>query len=153
MSDEKYDADISAWSGIQGTLLRRIAAGERVNSDAIDWDNIAGEIEDVARREQDRLYGALRTALVHMLKWEVQPSLRSGSWRSAVVKARERMAKIVRDSPTLRSYPNLVLTEAFSSARRIAEAETGLSDLPEACPWTIEQVLDHGCWPDGLEAQ
>jgi hypothetical protein len=27
-----------------------------------------------------------------------------------------------------------------------AGAETGLGGLPKACPWTIDQVLDHAFW-------
>jgi hypothetical protein len=31
------------------------------------------------------------------------------------------------------------------AARRIVEAEIG---LPEACPWTIDQVREHKFWPE-----
>jgi hypothetical protein len=136
-----YDTDVAAWAEQQADALRRRAANE------IDWENVAEEIEDVARRNRDRIYGALVTAITHLLKWQFQPEMRSGAWRSAAVKARDRIAKLVRDSPSLRNYPAAVLAEAYSSARRVAEAETGLGGLPEACPWSIEQVLDHAFWP------
>ena len=42
MSD--YDLDFYAWSQRQGSLLRRLAAGERVNDANLDWPNIADEI-------------------------------------------------------------------------------------------------------------
>jgi Domain of unknown function DUF29 len=45
MSD-LYDTDILAWSKRQADLLRRVAAGERVN-DQVDWGNVAEEIEDI----------------------------------------------------------------------------------------------------------
>jgi hypothetical protein len=151
---ELYDTDVAAWSNQQAALLRRMAAGEQVN-DQVDWRNIAEEIEDVAKRDRDRIYGALVTALTHLLKWRFQPEMRSGAWRSAVVRARDRIAKLTTDSPSLRSYPAAVLAEAYPAARRAAEAETELVGLPQTCPWTIEQVLDHGFWPqaeppDGL---
>jgi hypothetical protein len=139
MSD--YDTDVAAWAVQQADALRRRAANE------IDWDNVAEEIEDVAGRHRDRIYGTLQTALVHLLKWQFQPYQRSNSWRASVVKARERIAKLRRDIPTLASYPGEQLADAYVSGRRIAEAETGLVGLPETCPWTIEQVLDHGYWP------
>jgi hypothetical protein len=44
-----YDEDILAWSERQGTLLRRIAAGERVNEPDLDWGNVAEEIESAGR--------------------------------------------------------------------------------------------------------
>lgn len=113
-----YDSDIAAWAEQQADALRRRAANE------IDWENVAEEIEDVARRDRDRIYGALLTAITHLLKWQFQPEMRSGTWRSAIVRARDRIAKLVKDSPSLRSYPTAVLPEAYPSARRAAEAET-----------------------------
>src|SRR5262249_51183644 len=92
-------------------------------------------------------YGALVTSIMHLLKWQFQPEMRSGAWRSAVVRARDRIAKLVKDSPSLRSYPGAVLAEAYPPARRAAAAETGLPGLPASCPWTIDQVLDHDFWP------
>jgi hypothetical protein len=140
MSD-LYEADIAAWAEQQADALRRRAANE------IDWENVAEEIEYVARRDRDRIYGALVTAITHLLKWQSQPEMRSGAWRSAVVKARDRIAKLVKDSPSLRNYPATALAEAYPAARRVAEAETGLPGLPDSCPWTIDQVLDHAFWP------
>ena len=140
MSD-LYEADIAAWAEQQADALRRRAANE------IDWENVAEEIEYVARRDRDRIHGALVTAMTHLLKWQFQPEMRSGAWRSAVVKARDRVGKLVKDSPSLRDYPTAVLGEAYPAARRAAEAETGLTEMPESCPWTIAQVLDHAFWP------
>ena len=40
-----------------------------------------------------------------------------------------------------------LLAEAYPSGRGKAEAETGLVGLPESCPWTIDQVLEHAFWP------
>src|SRR5262245_32330424 len=40
-----YDTDILLWSEHQAELLRRHAAGERVNDAALDWPNIVEEIE------------------------------------------------------------------------------------------------------------
>jgi hypothetical protein len=47
----------------------------------------------------------------------------------------------------LASYPANKLADAYLRGREDAEAETGLPDLPAACPWTIEQVLDRTFWP------
>jgi len=149
MSD-LYDTDIVPWAEQQAALLRRRAQGDLINDAELDWQNIAEEIEDVSRRDRDRLYGALRTACTHLLKWQFQPAMRSNAWRAAIVKARSRVVKLIKDSPTLRPYPAAVIDDAYADALRIAEAETGLANLPRACPWTIEQVLDHEFWPEPL---
>ena len=46
MPDGLYDCDALTWSDQQAELLRRLAAGERVN-DQLDWPNIIEEIEGV----------------------------------------------------------------------------------------------------------
>jgi hypothetical protein len=43
---ELYETDILAWSRHQSDVLRRLAAGERVN-DQVDWPNVIEEIESV----------------------------------------------------------------------------------------------------------
>ena len=51
-----YDTDAVTWAKQQAALLRRLAAGERVN-DQVDWENVVEEIEDVGRpraRQGDR---------------------------------------------------------------------------------------------------
>jgi hypothetical protein len=146
MSD-LYESDSARWAEEQADLLRRMAAGERVN-DQVDWLNIVEEIADVARRDRDRIYGQLVTLCLHLLKWRFQSDHRSNSWRGSVVGARDRIAKLIKDSPSLAAYPASVLGEAYPPGRRKAEAETGLSDMPEACPWSIEQMLDHAFWPE-----
>ena len=47
-----YEADVYVWSQRQGALLRRLAAGERVNDADLDWPNIAEEIETLGRSER-----------------------------------------------------------------------------------------------------
>jgi hypothetical protein len=138
---ELYEDDIAAWAARQADLLRRRA------SNKLDWDNIAEEIADVGRSEEREVESRLAIACEHLLKWEFQPRLRSNSWRSSVVQARTRIARVIRRNPSLKSYPATVLADAYQDGRDVAEAETGLLHLPETCPWTVEQVLDRSFWP------
>jgi hypothetical protein len=75
MSD-LYDEDIVLWSERQSELLRRRAAGELVHDAALDWPNIAEEIESMGRVEQDQLTNQLAILLAHLLKWRFQPDRR-----------------------------------------------------------------------------
>ena len=45
-----YDADVLLWSERQADLLRRLAAGERVN-DQVDWENVIEEVESVGSEQ------------------------------------------------------------------------------------------------------
>jgi hypothetical protein len=49
MADDLYDTDILPWTEQQAGLLRRAAAGARVNG--LDWPNLIEEIEDLGRSE------------------------------------------------------------------------------------------------------
>ena len=59
MSD--YGTDVLAWSVEQAGLLRRRAAGELVNDSALDWPNIAEEIELVGQSERYRIQSHIGT--------------------------------------------------------------------------------------------
>ncbi len=50
MPDDLYDRDFLAWSEHQAALLRRLAAGERVDQ-AVDWSNVIDEVESLGRSE------------------------------------------------------------------------------------------------------
>jgi len=51
----EYEVDVSAWVERQAALLRRLAAGERVNDADVDWANIAEELEAAGRSERREL--------------------------------------------------------------------------------------------------
>src|SRR3982074_1620114 len=81
MSD--YETDILAWSERQGALLRRLAAGERVNDADLDWPNIVEEIESVGHDQLHAVESLLVQALVNMLKAEAWPLSRDAPhWRA-----------------------------------------------------------------------
>ena len=80
MSD--YDTDILTWSERQAALLRRIAAGERIN-DEVDWPNVVEEIESVGRSDLNAVESWLMQAFVHDLKAEAWPLSRDvPHWRA-----------------------------------------------------------------------
>ena len=140
-----YDNDIALWAGQQADALRRRAANE------IDWDNVAEEIESLGRSDKREISNRLAVICEHLLKWQFQPEMRSGSWRGSVVEARNRIADLIEESPSLADYPANRLTQprggAYARGREKAMAETDITVLPEICPWTVEQVLDSEFWP------
>ena len=146
MSD-LYGDDILLWSKQQAELLRRMAAGERVD-DQVDWPNVIEEIEILARSDRREIHHRLAVICIHLLKWTYQRGLRSRSWRRSVIEARDQIANLVEEGPSLASYPASRLAKAYANGHHIAELETGLADLPKTCPWTIDQVLSHHFMPD-----
>jgi hypothetical protein len=136
-----YETDFHRWAETQARLLRTRSANE------LDWDNLAEEIGALARSDRREIRNRLVVLCAHLLKWEFQPAQRSNSWRSSIREARRQIAGLIEESPTLAGYPADKLADAYGHGREDAEAETGLLDLPEACPWAIEQVLDRNFWP------
>jgi Domain of unknown function DUF29 len=138
----KYDTDISVWAAEQAGFLRQRAAN------ALDWENLAEEIEAVGISQKREVYARLRLICQHLLKWAYQPEHRSRSWRATIRTQRRDLERVLRDSPSLRPYAATELAEAYARGREDAEEETGLLHLPAACPWPIEQVLDIAFLPE-----
>lgn len=118
-----YDTDVYAWSEWQGALLRRLAAGERVNDADLDWPNIAEEIECVGRAERAALSSHIGNVLEHLIKLRISPDTdpRSGS-RETIVRARGEIERLLEDSPSLRPSPGDIIARRLPAARRLAVA-------------------------------
>jgi hypothetical protein len=137
-----YETDLSAWAQEQANLLRRLAAGERVNNSDLDWLNLAEEIEAVGRSERRELRSRMQRLLQHLLKWRFQPEHRSRSWRSTIHTQRREIKQLLDDNPSLRPTLPAVMAAAYPTARLEALEETGLLALPETSPFDVDQVLN-----------
>ncbi len=141
-----YDEDFHAWTQEQARLLRSGRFSD------IDIENIAEELESLGRSDKREIGSRLAVLLIHLLKWAVQPDQRSNSWRATMFEQRQRAGDLLRESPSLRRWPAERLSSEYELARLKAAGETGLAlgAFPEACPFTVEQVLDQGYLPDRL---
>lgn len=133
-----YEADFSAWLLEQAELIR---AGRSLE---IDADNIAEELEGMARSEFRALVSALKVILLHMLKWDHQPERRSASWVSSINEQRDQYELILEDNPSFRRHLSEALERAYRQARCGAAQETGmpLDTFPAACPYDLDVLLD-----------
>jgi hypothetical protein len=131
-----YTRDVYTWSQEQGRLIRE------GRWDEIDRDNVAEEIESVGRTEFSRLESALRVLMLHMLKWDHQPEMRSRSWSLSINEQRLRLDDVLADNPGLRPRINEAVLRDYHRARVRALMETGLGPetFPEACPYSFEDI-------------
>jgi len=138
-----YEEDFVAWLEDQAQHARR---GE---TEALDLENIAEELEGMARSDRREIRNRLTVLLTHLLKYLLQPRRRSSGWLSTISEQRIRIASVVDDSPSLRTYPAAVLEQCYAAARAQAAIETRLpeSASPEACPFSLDDVLDIGWLP------
>jgi len=150
-----YDRDFYRWTQEQAALLRGADAlkphGEAPRGvwQDLDWENLAEEIETLGRSERNEIESRLMVLLLHLLKWAYQRDHRSRSWEATIVEQRRRIAKRVLDNPSLRSYPQLIFAEEYSTARLKAAGETDLplETFPERCPFSVDQALDEAFGP------
>jgi hypothetical protein len=144
MRNTLYERDFYAWANEQASLLR---AGRLAEA---DLENIAEEIESIARSEKRELTNRLKVLLTLLLRWQFQPAMRGNSWRLTIEEQRLEVAGHMADNPSLKDK----LPEALSSANRkailTAVTETGFdsSVFPSTCPWTYEQIMDAAFWPE-----
>lgn len=133
-----YDTDVIVWANEQARLLR---AGDFA---ALDIEHIADEVEDVGKSEARELANRMALLLAHLLKWYVQPDRRGTSWQTTIHAQRKAVLSRLRRTPSLKA--DLADAEwwevAWGDAVAIAEEETGIRDLPAACSWPREQVLE-----------
>jgi hypothetical protein len=142
-----YHTDFLAWLNQTTQQLRN------QNYNTIDWENLLEELDTIARHEKRNLETNLVILLQYLLKWQHQPSKRSGSWKSSIREHRRRIRKDLEDSPSLTSYLISTLPEAYSDAREAAADETGLelSLFPINCDYTIAQIIDRNFLPEPIE--
>ncbi len=141
-----YEMDFVAWTE-QTVQLIRDGQFEQV-----DWDAVIEEIESLGRSERRELKSRLEVLLQHLLKWQYQPSFRSGSWRNTIDEQRNRITDLLQESPSLKSYPEEVLAQCYHRGLKAASNETELpiNTFPVECPYSIAQVLDAEFFPDAI---
>lgn len=144
MTSTSYEADFFAWANEQAALLR---AGKL---SAADIEHIAEEIEDMGRAEQRELENRLKQLLLHLLKWRFQPERRGSSWQASIRIQRVEIAKHIKKNPSLKADIAETMSDAYEVAQIAAAGETGLLEtvFPAECPWSYEQIMDAGFWPD-----
>jgi hypothetical protein len=139
----RYDEDFHAWSEEQSRLL----AGR--NTRGLDWENLAEEIRTLGGSERSEIRSRMIVLLQHLLKWQFQPSSRKLGWKATIMEARDQIGQRIEESPSLRSYPALVVGKQYGIARLRAADETGLplEVFPVVCPYSMAEMLDESFFP------
>ena len=99
--------------------------------------------------ERRELYRRLRVLVAHLLKWQFQPEGRSNSWKGTIRTQRNDIARLFKETPSLRRFLAEELAEAYPEAMEWAADETGLLDdsFPIECPYTHDEILSRDFWP------
>jgi len=138
--NDLYETDILQWSELQAALLRRLAAGERVN-DQVDWRNLVEEIDSVGTEQVHAVGSLLMQAMAHRLKAMGRPDARDVvNWQADA----RRFAIDAADRFTPSMRRRLDLARIFGRALRVLpehmDGKPPLA-LPAVCPWSLENLL------------
>lgn len=148
----EYEQDFAAWIQQHISLLKQ----GRVNE--IDIEHLIKELEDMGKSNQRELFSHFKILIAHLLKWQFQlrqlsnyrESWQGGSWQATIVEQRSQIVDQLEQSPSLKHQLQEAVIKAYPKAVDIAVKETGLpkSTFPDACPYTLEQLLDDTFYPE-----
>jgi hypothetical protein len=145
-----YDCDFVAWTKEQALALRRRA------TNAIDWDNLAEEIESLGKSDQRDLRSRIQTILDHLMRLQASPAQapRYG-WERTLIVQRAGIRQLLDDSPSLKPAVPVVIAAEMPTARRLATlAMEEYGEAPrvplDQLSYTEAQVL--GPWLPEAEA-
>lgn len=143
-----YGTDFYAWARQQAQLLRT------EELEKLDLPNLIEELEAMSLRERRELTSRLIILLMHLLKWQYQPTphgrAQPRSWLNTISTQRQKLELLLEDSPSLRREVAERLAYAYPRACLQASRETGLppATFPTTCPYAVEQVLDDAFFPE-----
>lgn len=135
---ELYEVDFFEWTQRNAELL------SQGRFESADLPHIAVELRDMGLSNRREVESYLRRLIMHLLKWQIQPSRRTKSWLSSIADSRVQLRDIFEQSPSLRRHAAESLVKVYPDARRLASIETGLAPkaFPIKCPHTFERLMD-----------
>ncbi len=125
---------LSATSPYRTALAVRQALREGDQADAAT--GLDELIDAMSRSDKRALKSQLVRLMMHIIKWQSQPERRSMSWAASIANARDEIADIRDETPSLNeSVIQAIWPRAFNMALREAEAEMGRRSPVHALSW------------------
>jgi hypothetical protein len=142
-----YDQDYYLW--LQ-TTIKQLRSGQVFT---LDLENLIEELESMGKSDRRALESLLTRLLEHLLKltyWQGEREYNQRGWKNEIRNFRLQIKKILKDSPSLKSYLAEVFPECYKDARNLFMDSSGLASeiLPQTPIGTLEQVLDENWLPD-----
>ena len=148
----RHDEDFYAWAIDQAQRLRAVAAERR--NEPIDWEELAEELEFVARRDYRAASSFFTHILQHLLKVEYSRQTEPlRQWCRAVRQFRRNFKTVTTTSVENRLRASLA--EQYGLGVDLAEAtmldDPDILDLaPATCPYSYEQIVGDW-WPERVQ--
>lgn len=141
--NDLYERDFYLWTQAQAEALR--AEGKRAGgANAVEWERVAEEIEDMGGRDVRECYSRVATIIEHLFKLAWSPRLepRAG-WRETVLTQRRDLSFAL--TPSIRRKVEAMLGDLHARAVLVAEDSFRLNEPDLArdatLRWTLAQIL------------
>ena len=121
MSDLKtlYEEDTVAWAENQAAALRAAAQGG--SNQALDWENLAEEIQDLGKSIKRVIHSHIRNIIEHLIKLEYSPALLPReNWRESIQKARTEVEVLLDDSPSVKPQLEDIINNEMPRGAKLA---------------------------------
>ena len=141
-----YEKDFFAWTQEQAKFIKEKAF------DKLDLTHLFEEVESMGKHEKRELSSRLSVLLMHLLKWQFQPTRRVTSWELTIKEQRSELVHHLKENPSLKNPT--YFAETFEHAYEIAvlkaakETKLSLNAFPNVCKWDISQILDSDFLPN-----
>jgi hypothetical protein len=149
MSQTFYDLDFQLW------IEQTISQLKKHEFASLDIDNLIEELTNLGKSEKNGLASNIIILLAHLLKLKVQndaPESMQFSWFNSADEHRTRIIQQLVKTPSLKSYLETAIEEAYPHARKLAvkegkRAAFGVrvpdeNEYPATCPFLIQEILD-----------
>ncbi|QHU99762.1 DUF29 domain-containing protein [Synechocystis sp. CACIAM 05] len=141
-----YETDYNLW------VIETVAKLKSRDLDALDWENLIEEVEDLSRRDKRKLKSLLIKLCEHLLKlkyWYSEYERNKGHWQSEVRNFRQLINMELEDSPSLRPYLEENFINCYHKGRLLVadRSQLALSTFPEEPIATLEQILNEDWLP------
>ena len=131
-ADDLYETDFIAWTERQAALLRS-PVSER-GPLALDWENLAEEIESLGRTYRRALANHVRKAIEVLLKLQYAGAAETrAAWIAALDRERSEIEASLDDEPGLRpQLPDIIARETRRAVRHVVHELTSQGDAAAA---------------------
>ena len=137
-----YESNYSQWLEETIKSLKSRQLGD------IDYDNLIEELEELAKTEKRRVRSLLEQIIRHLLLYQnrhIEKPRNANHWAAEIISFRNQINEEL--TTNLRNYLAENINLIYSNALDYVKTKTKLTNLPEICPYTLDQILDKNWLP------